>query len=337
MKPERSSVAVSTSSPSRRKWILGIVSVCVSGGLVAWLVSRMDLAAARTTLQNARTAWLGAAFCFTALMPILATVRWLGVLRAQEVSRHFPPAHALRAVMMANVLNSLLPSKAGDLIKAVYLRQHGGLTVGVGTVVLERLVDLGVLGALGLVGALVSGVPWGLVTGLVLTGGVAVVLTILGLGVFPGKRWFPRKIVNLVDSTSEVFRKWGADPIAVAMTVGGSLLHWNLAGLTVCSLVAAFGGGVGWAHAYSIFPLALLAGLVPATMSGVGTRDMAFVQLLQSSLPLEQATLVGLGYTLFNYWLLSLICLPIVGLEIVRLWKTGSGWVEAGQTSGRVS
>ncbi len=321
MKPEKSSASPSIPSTSRRKWILGFVSVCVSGGLVFWLLSRMDLAAAQETLRNAQTGWLVVAFCLTALMPVLATVRWLGVLRAQEAARHFSPWHALRAVMMANVLNSLLPSKAGDLIKAVYLRQHGGLTVGVGTVVLERLVDLGVLGALGLVGALVSGVPWGLVTGLVLVGGVALALTIMGLGVFPGKRRFPKKIVNLVDSASEVFRKWWADPIAIAMTVGGSLLHWNLAGLTVCSLVAAFGGGVGWAHAYSIFPLALLAGLVPATMSGVGTRDVAFVQLLQSSLPLEQATLVGLGYTLFNYWLLSLLCLPAVGLEIVRMWK----------------
>jgi uncharacterized membrane protein YbhN (UPF0104 family) len=321
MNPGTPSASSSSSSISWRKWILGFVSVGVSGGLVVWLVGRMDLAAARETLRNARTAWLGAAFCFTALMPILATVRWLGVLRAQDEARHFPPAHALRAVMMANVLNSLLPSKAGDLIKAVYLRRHGGLTVGVGTVVLERLVDLGVLGVLGLVGALVSGVPWGLATGLVLVGGVALALTVMGLGIFPGRRWFPKKIVSRVDSASEVFQKWARDPVAIALTVGGSFIHWNLAGWTVCSLVAAFGGGVGWAHAYSIFPLALLAGLVPATMSGVGTRDAAFVQLLQSSLPLEQATLVGLGYTLFNYWLLSLLCLPAVGLEIVRIWK----------------
>jgi uncharacterized membrane protein YbhN (UPF0104 family) len=258
-------------------------------------------------------------------MPLLATVRWLGVLRAQETARQFPPFHALRAVMMANVLNSLLPSKAGDLVKAVYLRQHGGLTVGVGTVVLERLVDLGVLGVLGLVGALVSGVPWGLATGLILLGGVTLALVIMGGGVFPGKRRFPRKIVNLVDSTSEVFRKWGRDPVAVVLTVGGSLLHWNLAGGTVCALVAAFGGGVAWAHAYSIFPLALLAGLLPATMSGVGTRDAAFVQLLQSSLSLEQATLVGLGYTVFNYWLLALFCLPAVGMEIVRIWGKMDG------------
>jgi hypothetical protein len=81
---------------------------------------------------------------------------------------------------------------------------------------------------------------------------------------------------------------------------------------------------VAWAHAYSIFPLALLAGW-SRDHEWRRTRDAAFVQLLQSSLSLEQATLVGLGYTVFNYWLLALFCLPAVGMEIVRVWGKMDG------------
>ena len=85
-------------------------------------------------------------------------------------------------------------------------------------------------------------------------------------------------------------------------------------------LVSAFGGSLAWGRVYGLFPVALLAGLVPATVSGVGTRDAAFVALLGlEGLSIEEATFIGLGYTAFSYWLLSLISLPAVGFGIFHL------------------
>ena len=303
-----------------KRLALGAVSVAVSVGLLVWLLARVDLRQLGTILETASWGWLVAALVFTLALPFTSVYRWLGVLRAQGT--RLPFGFALRAVMMANVLNSFLPSKTGDVAKAVYLREHGGVGRGVGTVVLERLVDLGVLGVLGLLGLLVSGTVWGLVAGVGLLGLVGSVF--LGVLLLPlGRLPLPDKLKGTALEVRGVFRAWLGHPAAITQTLAGSLLTWSLGGLTVFALASAFRTGLGLGFAYAIVPLAVLAGLVPVTVSGVGTRDAAFVALLSSQMSAEQATLVGIGYTFFGYWLLSLVSFPAVALQIVDFMRRG--------------
>lgn len=303
-----------------KRLLLGSVSVLVSVGLLVWLLARVDLRRLGVLLETASWGWLVVALLLTCALPFTSVYRWLGVLRAQGT--RLPFGFALRAVMMANVLNSFLPSKTGDVAKAVYLRDHGGVGKGVGTVVLERLVDLAVLGLLGLLGLLVSGTLWGLVAGAGLLGLVAVVF--LGIVLLPLARLpLPGKLKGTALEVRGVFRAWLRHPAAITQTLTGSLLTWSLGGLTVFALASAFHTGLGLGFAYAIFPLAILAGLVPVTVSGVGTRDAAFVALLSSQMSAEQATLVGIGYTFFGYWLLSLLSFPAVALQIVDFLRGG--------------
>lgn len=293
----------------------------VSAGLVVWLISRVDSGQVALLLAKSRKEYLWLALGLTGLTPVLGTLRWLGVLRAQGV--RLPYGTALRAVLMANVLNSFLPSKGGDVVKAAYLRDHGGLTLGVGTVVLERLIDLLMLGLLGLAGFLLSGVGWGLLAGGVL---VALVAGVFFLAVLlPVDRLpLPLTVRSKLHGLSSVFRLWLRCPSAVVQTVGCSLAVWSAAALTVCCLVSAFDLPLDWSVAYALFPLCVIAGLVPVTVSGVGTRDAVFVELLMlHGVSLEGATLVGLGYTVFAYWLLSLLCLPAVGWQLAAWRRLG--------------
>ncbi len=303
-----------------KKRLLGLLSILVSAGLVIWLVSRVDGAQVVLLWRQSTKGYLLVAFALTCLAPIFGTLRWKGVLRAQGV--YLPYGRALRAVLMANVLNSFLPSKGGEMVKAAYLRQHGGLTLGIGSVVLERFVDLLVLGVLGLVGFTISGVGWGLVAAGVLVGGVC--------GVFIVALWMPLERLPLpaklrckLVELAQVFYLWLRCPASVGQTVVSSLAVWSAAALTVCCLVSAFGLQLDWSAAYAIFPLCVLAGLVPATVSGVGTRDAAFVALMMHyGVGREGATMVALGYTAFAYWLLSLLCLPAVGWQLVAWRRT---------------
>jgi uncharacterized membrane protein YbhN (UPF0104 family) len=184
--------------------------------------------------------------------------------------------------------------------------------------VLERLIDLFMIGALGIAGYCWSGARWGLVGGLALVGGVGVgFVFILALPVekFP----LPGKLKRMAAEARGVFHLWIRHPGAVAMTLAGSLLNWTLGALSVCAMISAFGLGLNWGYAFSIFPLAIMAGLLPLTMSGVGTRDTAFVYLLTHgavAVSRATATLVGVGYTVLSYWLLSVICLPVVFWEL---------------------
>lgn len=305
--------------PALKKTILAALSVLVSLGLVVFLLWRIDLGQAGSLLAAADWRWLGLALIFTLLMPVCTTIRWKGVLRALP-GVDLPFLGALRAVMTANVLNSFMPSKGGDIVKAVYLRRYGGLSQGVGTVLLERMIDFAVLGALGLAGYFWSGALWGLLAGCLLLGAIAVAFAIVLWAPLISPP-FPAKIRDKLANLRRVFHHWVRRPDAIAQTVLGSVGNWSLAGLTVCALISALRLDVAWGYAYSVFPLGILAGLVPTTVSGIGARDSALVALLQIHTTKEAATLVALGYTCFAYWLLSLVSFPAVALSVVAFLR----------------
>ena len=120
-----------------------------------------------------------------------------------------------------------------------------------------------------------------------------------------------------------VFQHWLRAPRAIAQTLVGSVLTWTLAATVFYALITALGGGLGWLQAAALFPIGVLAGMVPLTVSGIGTRDSAFVFLLGAHIGTESATLVGLGYTVFGYWLVALIGLPLVLRALHRRVRSG--------------
>ena len=305
-----------------KRKILGIVSLIISVGLIVWLLSRIDTARASQIIKQANSSYLLAACGLILINPLLMVLRWRGVLSAQAGDL-VPFMVSLRAVLMANVLNSFLPSKAGDMAKAVYLRKHGGLSRGLGTVVLERMIDFCVLGSLGIIGFFISGVNWGLLAGTLMIGGMAFLFCFITF--FPlQKVGAPEKVLKIASDFQSVWKNWITKPASIAQTLLGSIGVWSICGMIVFLLSSAFEQSLDVAYAYSIFPLAVLAGLVPTTISGIGTRDAAFVALLSAYMPTEEATLIGLGYTLIAYWLLSLISLPVVFIEIVEFFKRGT-------------
>jgi uncharacterized membrane protein YbhN (UPF0104 family) len=312
------------------KKLIGILSLAVSGSLVGWLLLRMDWVSAKKVWDSARLIYLLWALLITGLIPMASVMRWQGVLRAQATG--LPFGVALRAVLMANVLNSIIPSKGGDLIKALYLKNHGGIATGMGTVALERLVDLFILGMLGVMGFFVSQARWGLWAGLVLMGGVSIVL-VLALFLPLAHFRLPPNLKTKLEDFTRVFRTWVRQPRAIIQTVLASIFVWVCAGLSVVCLCLAFHADVSSGYTFAIFPLCILAGLLPVTLSGIGTRDVAFVKLLMAAgVTLEKATMVGFGYTVFAYWILSLISLPAVGWQMIQTLKSRP----SGNDDGRV-
>jgi uncharacterized protein (TIRG00374 family) len=305
-----------------KQWkLLGLVSVSLSLGIIAWLLSRIDLNKAKLLIQTAHWEWLCLAGLIIVLIPFAHTWRWRGVLRAQpDLTISFKST--LKAVLMANAVNSMVPSKAGDAVKIFYIKSQSGFIIGAGTVILERMVDLMVLSSLGLVCYFAYKITWALWVGLglltVIFGFLFTVLIINRYSLSTGK-----SIKDNVKAFTSVFSRWVKHPGSIIQTFASSTCSWALAGFTVCCLITAVGSRVPWEYAYSIYPVAVLAGLVPTTISGLGTRDAAFVFLLSSYADREEATLIALGYTIYNYWFLSLLGVPVVFRELWD-WFRGS-------------
>lgn len=305
----------------RRKW-LGVLSYLVSVGLIAWLLLRVDGIRAIDVIRQARIDYLLLALVLVGSTPCLVVFRWLGVLRAQpQLSISYRTAW--RATMVANILNAFLPSKSGDLAKAVYIRKRAGISLGVSTVILERMVDLVVLGLLGVVGYFLSGWPPSLHAGGALMAGVlcafVAALCLPSIREAPQKSALLHKLTTLVMDMQVLFKAWIRDPGAVMLTFLGSVGVWALSCAAVCVLILALGIDLPLSQAVSTLPIAVLIGLVPISVSGIGPRDAAFVFLLESHITTEEATLIGIGYTLLAYWVIALIALPFVASDLRHL------------------
>ena len=301
-----------------RKKILAFLSILISTFLIFFLLSKINLQDIKTIINHSDKIFLLFSILITLFIPIASAIRWKSVIKAQRINLSI--FTAIRAVLMSNVLNSFLPSKGGDIVKAIYLKKNG-ISIGLGTVVLERMIDLFVLGILGIIGSFFSDTIWGLVIGLFLIFFVTIVLLILiifPLNKFPINDILKSKVNNFL----EVFSLWIKNPSAIVMTFLSSCVVWFCAGCSVVFLCIAFNAGVNIGYSLSIFPLCILAGLFPLSVSGIGTRDAAFVHFFMlAGVSIEVATMIGIGYTILAYWLLSLISFPIVAVNTIKILK----------------
>ena len=256
--------------------------------------------------------WLAGALLATFLAPICATIRWIGVLEATEDTR-LPFRTALLAVMTANALNLVLPSKGGDAVKVLYLKTEAKATDTLGMVVIERILDIAMLGVLGIAGGISSELPWSVGLGAVLVSASILVFSLLHQSLKKGiPSWVPSTIENAITYSARHFSQWRCNPRAVSLALVGSFGSWMSCLLIAGCLVAGIHGTGRWSLIFAIMPAAILVGLLPLTISGMGTRDAAITFLLEGVLTVEESTLVALGYTLFAYWIYALVSLPFI-------------------------
>jgi glycosyltransferase 2 family protein len=286
--------------------LLGACGILLSGILVACLVARMDLHRTMLALAEARRGWFVLAGGLVLVLPFLSAFRWMNILKSQK-GLQVRYRQALRATLLSSSLDSLIPAKGSEVAKAVLLRSSCGIISGLGAVVLERCLDFLVLGTLALSGSVLSGSKWGLWAGACLSGASLAAMAAISLA--PWSRVpVPSRARRLLLEVQGVHRACFQNPRSVLKAALGSLLSWTTGSLVLWSLTQAFGGGVEFGYLAAIYPLAIVAGLAPITLGGMGTRDGAFVFFLSAVMTSEKATLIGFGYTVLVYWMLSLVC-----------------------------
>jgi len=306
----------------RRSTLPVLLSVAVSAAIIGFLLSRVQWDETTRLLAGMDRFWLMMAFLATCLVPFFAGLRFWGIVRVSEQTR-LPFKTVLSLVTAANVLNAFLPSKGGDVVKALYYKKRGLMSGMLGTVLIERVIDVGMLGLLGALSALFLNIPWALFAGSLL---FLVAFGLIAILVVAAKRplpdFIPARITRMISMNASHFRMWSKQTSSVLLTLLGSAGNWLLAGLIVGFLVAGIHGQPEWLYVFAILPIAILSGLAPLTVSGIGTRDAAFVSLLEKVLTTEESTLVALGYTVFVYWVLALVSLPLATRLLTFYFKT---------------
>lgn len=288
--------------------------------IVVLITGLSDASSLEQALERARWGWLLAATGLMGVVLALGTLRWRLVLLAMGVSLSY--RRALRAVLAAWPFALITPSRAGDLLRSVAIRDRVGMLEGSSSVITERLVDIQSLLLLAALGGLWAERWWlaGLAgLGLVAEWTAALVLLrhrdwLFGLPLV--SRLEPRlqRLLRGLDA----LRQRPASLAAVSLT---SMCSWLVAMVLVYCLMQSFGAGVSLAQVIALWPMAIFVGMLPLTLAGMGTRDAAFLYLLGALTEHQEAATLAatLSYAAITTWLPAALGVPWMLLEMRSL------------------
>jgi uncharacterized protein (TIRG00374 family) len=300
-----------------------VVSLAVSLLLLTMMYWHIDVQGLLQALQHSDLLWMGISLAM--VVPITLITAWrlqqLAPARAQ-----LGWAEANRLILAASVLNMVLPSKMGDIAKAYFMRDRGQISgaLALSLVVFEKTCDLLALlfwCVLGLVLYPQQGVVF-----VILTSSIA--LGLLGGVLLVSSRAFAQRLFTwgrvltpkMLSSALEDFQTaWDdmhgyvwRDKIQLVKITATSIFLWFLHLLQIWFFILALKAWVPFVADLALSPLAILAGLLPFTFAGVGTRDAALILFYRPFFDAPTAAALGLLCT-SRYLLPALAGLPFLG------------------------
>jgi uncharacterized protein (TIRG00374 family) len=305
------------------------VSIAVSVLILSIIYSKIDLQGLVAVFQNCDRLWMIVSLAM--VIPLTMFTAWrLQQLTPQGTNLSFIEAN--RLILAASVLNMVLPSKMGDIAKAYFMKDRGHLTgtLALSLVVFEKACDLlslllwCVFGLLlypqkdVLFWTMTAGIIIGLVSGiLILTSpGFANFFFVSFARISPKK--FKEKLLKLQQSWQEMQHYFWSDKKQLLKISLTSIFIWFLHLLQIWFFILALKAWVPFITNLALSPLAILAGLLPLTFAGVGTRDAALVLFYQPYFAATTAAALGLLCT-SRYFLPALGGLPFLSQYLATI------------------
>lgn len=307
-----------------------LIGLAVSVILLAVIYWQIDVQALLTAL-SATDPWV--------LLPAAALMVPVTFLSAWRLCLLMPGGYGLRLVestrliLMAAVLNLVLPSKLGDLAKAFALTERGYARPrdAVAVVVLDKAMEMGGMLVWCMVGLALAWPDAPLAHALAAVAAAVLLLCALAISV-PGlviallrlvRPIAPHRFRVKFDSLEHGWR--GAvtglwrPPTRGLSIIMVSVASWFVHLMQVWLFAVALGVDLPVLANLALAPLAILVGLMPFTLAGIGTRDAALILLYQPYMTAPVAAALGLLFTL-RYLLPAIAGLPFLAryLAVVR-------------------
>lgn len=294
-----------------------LISILISSCILVIIYTRIDVSGLIEVFKNCNPIWMFVSLGM--VVPITLVTSW----RLQQITPHKAKLgflEANRLILSASVLNMVLPSKMGDIAKAYFMRKKGGVSgsLSLSIVIFEKACDMLSLllwCAFGLLRYPEKGIFfWAVTVGVV--GGLTIGTTILGSRQFARlfftllRRVMPVKISNKIKSMQISWEEmqtyfWG-NWMQLSKIIVTSIFLWFLHLLQIWLFILALRANAPFLDSLALSSLAILAGLIPLTFAGIGTRDAALVKLYNPYFSPPVAAALGLLCT-------SRYILPAIG------------------------
>ncbi len=322
-----------------------LISITVSVTILAVIYWKIDFPRLVQVFQNCDRWWMVISLGMVVPLTMLTAWRLQQLMptsqgrgarsKGREESAEIVPlrfGEANRLILAASVLNMVLPSKMGDIAKAYFMKERGHLSgsLSLSLVVFEKACDLLSLllwCAFGLMlypqkdwlfWIMTGSVGLGLIMGLLLLSSrqFAQIFFIAGRAIAPNK--LRSKLENLRGSWGEMHNYFWRDKRQLLKIVSTSVFIWFLHLLQIWFFILALKAWTPFIINLALSPLAILAGLLPLTFAGVGTRDAALITFYQPYFNAPTAAALGLLCTA-RYLLPAIAGLPFLGQYLATL------------------
>ncbi len=305
-----------------------LISITVSFIILIVLYVKIDFAALLAVFERSHHSWM--IIGLGMVIPITMLTAWrLQQLTPTQAKLSF--AEGNRLILSASVLNMVLPSKMGDIAKAYFIQKRGSLTgsLALSLVVFEKTCDLLSLlfwCVFGLVLYPEKNWLFWVMTSLIASGLCLGILLIASRNFAElcfklGQRLTPKqvreKLKNLQTAWGEMHDYFWRDRAQLLLITGTSIFLWFLHLFQIWLFILALKAWTPFLANLALAPLAILAGLLPLTFAGIGTRDAALVFFYNSYLDAPTAAALGLLCT-SRYFIPAVAGLPFMGKYLAK-------------------
>lgn len=240
---------------------------------------------------------------------LLKGSKWRLIINSFAIE--YPLLESTKVFLIGVFAGLITPGRAGDLVRANYLKKtHNSYSDCLSTVLVDRFIDIGVLAVLGSISLVLFSTfftPLGVIYVMiaVLLGGYVVFLVIFFNEQFMRKiltRLNSQRLITIYDKLLTLNKK----KLLQATILG--FVAWVISTLEARIIAYSMNLPVSYAFLFMCIPIITFAEILPITISGFGTRELAFVTLFGLlKIPSELAIAFSLMYVVLAYWLSALI------------------------------
>jgi hypothetical protein len=283
----------------------GLMLLGATALIFYFLFRRIDIKSVFSVLPGVPPfVWLSATL-ITFLFPVISAIRWRLVLHTMGFE--VPLARCLLIIIGIWPISTISPSKAGELLKALSLRDSIKPAVVAGSVLSERVLDVLTLALCALAGGAYFGDVRMAVVGALAACGVLSILIIGFLGIrLPFGPRIQATIEDLFRSMKAIKSRPG--PLVAIVALTGA--NWLATFVQANILFYGLGVSIPLGFIAAALPVAIFAGLLPITIAGMATRESAMIILFSAFASSSQALSAGILYSFFGCWLLAVGGIP---------------------------
>ncbi|MDJ0649104.1 MAG: lysylphosphatidylglycerol synthase transmembrane domain-containing protein [Xenococcaceae cyanobacterium MO_188.B19] len=299
------------------------ISLVVSVAILLYLYSQIEITELIKVFQTCDPLWM--TLSLGMVIPLVLFTSW----RLQQLMPHgtnLSFVEANRLILGSSVLNMILPSKMGDIAKAYFMQEKDGVsgTLSLSIVIFEKACDMLSLllwCALGLIiypnkdgffWLMTAGIIGGLVLGIVLLSDRKIANLFFNLTSKITPKGISKKLHQMQNSWGEMHDYFWGDTKQLTLIATTSIFIWFLHLLQIWLFIIALKASTPFVASLALSPLSILAGLLPLTFAGIGTRDAALIFFYEPYLSATVGAALGLLCT-SRYFLPAIIGLPFLG------------------------